>query len=161
MQQIKILLYENETLRFLMLGVAISNVIIAIPVSIFSHDRIYNLIGLLIGFIIAEAMSIHMAYSIEEAIDYGENGAQKKMRSSSIIRYVCECAGVVLCAVLKIGDPIFCILGIFTLKLGVYIAHPLLRYKHRNDPKAEECLDEQAVEVTTVDNTNNNINQEI
>lgn len=144
MQQLRILFHENETLRHLMLGILIVALIILIPTIIFSKEnRLYNSLGLIIGTLISEGMAVHMAYSIEESFDMNEEQAAKHMKSQTIIRYVVVCALAAAVAIFRIGDPIFAIIGILTLKGGAYLAYPIGKFFHRNDPKGPFPEDEQ------------------
>ena len=140
MQQLRILFHENETLRHLLLGVAIAFFIIGIPTVIFSEEVVPNIVGLLIGSLISEGMAVHMAYSLELAFDMDEEAAAKHMKSQTIIRYVVVCALAAAVAIFKIANPIFTIIGILSLKGGAYLAYPIGKLFHKNDSDESDPL---------------------
>ena len=117
---IKKLLFENETLRELILGTWIFGILTGIILGIFFPPVLYREIGLLIGILAASFMAIHMAYCIETTVELDEKGANSHVRKMTIIRYVLVCALLVITALTRIGDPISFCIGTLGLKIGAY-----------------------------------------
>ena len=97
---------------------------------IFVKDRLFYSIGLLIGILCAMGMAVHMAWSLNMALDLGESGAVKKMQLHNLLRY-----GIVVVVIFAlwlsgIGNPVVAFLGIMGLKVAAYLqpfTHKLFR----------------------------------
>lgn len=112
---------KENTLLELLIGIIFSGVVTQIIVAIILKDYLYNAIGLWSGVAIACFMAIHMKRSIEDALDLGEEGGMKHMRSHYLIRMtiVAIAMGVVIC--FNLGNPIIMLIGALTLKIAAYL----------------------------------------
>lgn len=135
MQQIRILISENETLRYMLAAIAAQGIVIALLTAVYAvtteSSLIYLILGLIIGVAVSIFMTIHLAYTIEAAVELSEKAATGKMRSQLAVRYVVACAAIIVCGVFKFASPITCIIGIFTMKFSAYIAQFMLKRKHK------------------------------
>ena len=111
----------NETLFDLLIGIGILFVLFLVAGLFLSSDKIGWLFGMLLGCFTAAAMAVHMYVSMDRAMDYGENGANKIAVRNSLIRFVFM--AVVLFIGLKVDNIQFIgvILGILTLKFSALI----------------------------------------
>lgn len=121
---------KDTTLLELLIGIILLGAVIQIVCLIISKDYLYNAIGLWSGIAIACFTAIHMKRSIEDALDLGEEGAKKHVRSGYAFRMVVTLivAGVVVC--FNLGNPITLLIGLFPLKISAYLQphmHKLLK----------------------------------
>lgn len=132
MNRIRIILTENHTLHEMMIGIVFSNVILAIIGVLVSDDKQKALMGVLCGMVIALLYVVHMAITVDDALCLDEKGATAQFRKNMLIRY----AGVFVLAgcvcYFEIGNPVLCILGVLTIKLGAYLQpliHKIIKWR--------------------------------
>lgn len=109
---------------------ALYGIIMQIICLIIPGDHLKMTVGLWIGVIAGIAMLIHMRNSLNEALDLGEEGAQKYMQKSYAIRYAAVVIGFIALTYLDIVNFITLLLGIMGLKVSAYlqpIAHKLFQ----------------------------------
>ena len=119
------LIKKNRTLRELIAGIALIAIICEILLLIFTKNRIYNSIGLIIGTLTSLICAVHMAWGIEIAVMLDEKSSIAISRKYTIIRYLLMCAVLVAIGVTDIGSPVTLIFGFLSLKFGAYI-NPLI-----------------------------------
>lgn len=120
----------SDVLPDLLIGILLYGVVCEAVGLIFVKDRLFYSIGLLIGILCAMGMAVHMAWSLNMALDLGESGAVKKMQLHNLLRY-----GIVVVVIFAlwlsgIGNPIVAFLGIMGLKVAAYLqpfTHKLFR----------------------------------
>ena len=120
----------SDVLPDLLIGILLYGVVCEAVGLIFVKDRLFYSIGLLIGILCAMGMAVHMAWSLNMALDLGESGAVKKMQLHNLLRY-----GIVVVVVFAlwlsgIGNPVVAFLGIMGLKVAAYLqpfTHKLFR----------------------------------
>lgn len=120
----------SDVLPDLLIGVLLYGVVCEAVGLIFVKDRLFYSIGLLIGILCAMGMAVHMAWSLNMALDLGESGAVKKMQLHNLLRY-----GIVVVVIFAlwlsgIGNPVVAFLGIMGLKVAAYLqpfTHKLFR----------------------------------
>lgn len=120
----------NDVLPDLLIGILLYGVVCEAVGLIFVKDRLFYSIGLLIGILCAMGMAVHMAWSLNMALDLGESGAVKKMQLHNLLRY-----GIVVVVIFAlwlsgIGNPVVAFLGIMGLKVAAYLqpfTHKLFR----------------------------------
>ena len=132
-QNIMITLRENKTLREMLVGIGASGILAVILCLIFSKDPIYLIIGLAAGILGAVFMAVHMAYTIEDAVELPEKAATNYVRKMTFIRYVVACALVIGIGVTDIGHPVMTVLGLLLLKAGAYMQPLVHRVFHGKD----------------------------
>lgn len=120
----------SDVLPDLLIGILIYGVLCEVIGMFFVKNRLYYSIGLAIGIICAMAMAIHMAWSLNIALDLGEEGAVSKMKMHNLIRYGVLVVIFGLLMVSNVGNPLVAFLGIMGLKVAAYIqpfTHKLFR----------------------------------
>ena len=70
----------SDVLPDLLIGILLYGVVCEAVGLIFVKDRLFYSIGLLTGILCAMGMAVHMAWSLNMALDLGESGAVKKMQ---------------------------------------------------------------------------------
>ena len=120
----------SDVLPDLLIDILLYGVVCEAVGLIFVKDRLFYSIGLLIGILCAMGMAVHMAWSLNMALDLGESGAVKKMQLHNLLRY-----GIVVVVIFAlwlsgIGNPVVAFLGIMGLKVAAYLqpfTHKLFR----------------------------------
>lgn len=107
----------KELLSLILVYGLLSEVIICIV----TKDFWYHFIGLLIGLILAAGMCIHLYWSLDEALDYGEAGAGRYFRKSFAIRIVVVSIILGITFYFQIGNVITSFIGLMGLKFGAYL----------------------------------------
>lgn len=101
-------------------------------------------IGLLCGMLIAAVMTLHMAYNINDALDWDEEHARKIMKKGAALRYLGVILVTVSIAYFKVGNILACCLGIMTLKTAAY-SQPFVHKLINKIYKIEEGGGEYAI----------------
>lgn len=111
----------SETLAELLIGIAAAGGLFQGTIVWFVKDRLSYSAGLWIGVFMAAALAWHMWRGIDSALALGEAGAQKAMRTQSLIRYgaVVIILGVLMCT--EAANPLAAFLGVMTLKVAAYL----------------------------------------
>lgn len=122
----------NETLKELLIGIAVYGVAAEIICLIIGYDILHVSAGLWIGVLVAAGMVIHMDRALEDALDLGEQGALAHIRKTYLIRSIV--VFVVLGAVVyfEIGNVFTVFAGVMSLKLSAYMqpaVHKLITLK--------------------------------
>ena len=78
-------------------------------------------VGLWIGIATALGMMIHMKRSIEDALDFGEEGAPKHMRKTYVIRLFVVAVVFGVTAYFQVGNIIAALIGVMSLKISAYL----------------------------------------
>lgn len=112
---------KNNILAELLSGILFLGVLIQVICIFVDKNDLYNAIGLWVGIAISCFMVIHMKYSLEDAIEMGEDGAVKHARNSYIVRTIISMVVIVAVVLLKLGNPITVVIGIFPLKVSAYL----------------------------------------
>ena len=110
----------KRTVLELLLGIVFFGMFFEISGILFVKDKLSYSVGLLCGVLIAVGMAIHMAYSLNNALDWDEENAKREVRKGAILRYVAVVLITMLLAYYKIGNVLSCLLGIMTLKTAAY-----------------------------------------
>ena len=134
----------KRTLAELLTGIVLSGILFELIGLIFVKDKISHSLGMLIGILIALGMATHMAYSLNNALDWDEEHAKRAIWKSYMLRYasVAVCMGLV--AYFRIGDIISCFIGIMSLKAAAYLQPYLQKFCNKYILKIEEeggCVD--------------------
>ena len=134
----------KRTLAALLTGIVLSGILFELIGLIFVKDKISHSLGMLIGILIALGMATHMAYSLNNALDWDEEHAKRAIWKSYMLRYasVAVCMGLV--AYFRIGDIISCFIGIMSLKAAAYLQPYLHKFCNKYILKIEEvggCVD--------------------
>lgn len=112
---------EKQTLYELLAGIVVCLIVFLLGNLIVSNHLAYNL-GLLLGGIVAAVMSGHMYSSLNEAVLYDKETAEKKVKFSSLIRMLIMVAALAAAALLPdIFSFVAVVLGISGLKFSAYL----------------------------------------
>ena len=120
----------NDALPALILGIFLWGVFWQLAGVWFVTDKLGCSIGLWIGVLIVVGMSIHMAWSLDIAVDCGEKGAASIMTKHNMIRYAVVVVVLGAVMVTGIANPLTAFLGIMGLKVAAYLqpfTHKLFR----------------------------------
>lgn len=96
-------------------------IIVQIICLIIPGDHLRMAVGLWIGVAAGIGMLVHMRHSLNEALDLGEEGAQKHMQKMYAVRYVAVVIGFILIVYFDIVNMITLLLGIMGLKFSAYL----------------------------------------
>lgn len=121
MNRIRLILTENRTLHEMLIGILVSNFVIALIGVIVSSQKVQALLGVLFGMMIACFYVIHMAVTLDDALCLDEKGASTEIRKNMLIRYFVTFVVAGCVCYFKWGNPVLCILSILTIKTGAYL----------------------------------------
>ena len=111
----------KQTLYELIAGIILCLILFLIG-NIFASNRLAYTLGLLIGGLIAGAMSIHMYRALEQAMLYDEDTAAKKVQKGTILRVLLMMAGLVAALLLPEWISVIGVaLGVLSLKFSAYL----------------------------------------
>lgn len=88
-------------------------------------------IGLWIGVLVAIFMSFHMAFSLNNAVDMGEKGAQTAVTRQNIIRYLIVVLILGILMITEVGNPIAAFVGVMGLKVSAYLYPIVQKLSHK------------------------------
>ena len=133
MNRIKIVLKEDRTLHEMLLGIAAVNILLAIAAAMIPN-RQQALAGVLTGTVIAVVYVIHMAVTMDDAMNLDEKGAVTQVRKQMLIRYLFVFVVGGSALYFKIAHPVFLVLSVITIKAGAYlqpVIHKILKREER------------------------------
>ena len=111
----------KQTLYELLAGVILC-FILFLTGNIFASNRIAYTLGLLIGCIIAGAMSGHMYHALEQATLYDAETAAKKVQKGTMLRFLLMLAGLAAALILPEWISVIGVaLGVLSLKFSAYL----------------------------------------
>ena len=134
MKRLLIILSKDHTLHEMMIGITMANIVLVI-IALFVPDRRHALYAVAVGLAISLLYVIHMAVTLDDALNLDEKSAVSEVRKHMVIIYVLT--GVAVGAVLyfHIADPVFLVLSVITIKAGAYLqpfVHKLLGRRDSN-----------------------------
>ena len=113
---------RHYALAELWIGIVFWAVIAEIVILIFTENRLYHSLGLLLGTVGAVLMAAHMERMIDKALSFDEKGAKAIFWQGYLLRYL-------VAALLLIGaslsgqiNPITVFVGLLMMKFSAYIA---------------------------------------
>ena len=112
---------KDNTLKELVTGIILIGIAEQIVCLFLSKDYVYNAIGLWAGIAIASGMAIHMKRSIEDALDFGEEGAVKQIRKSYAVRMTGAFLAMGVVIYFDLGNPLALLAGVIPLKISAYL----------------------------------------
>ncbi len=111
----------STTVKQMIMVILMYAVVGMVVILMFQRSNYTYLTGFVIGILVSIAYVFHMNASLDKALDMDENSALNKVRKSYGIRLVATLAIMVLCIELNIGNPIFMLLGLTSLKVSAYL----------------------------------------
>ena len=112
---------DNTVLKDIIIIMLLYGIIAQIVCLIIPGDHLRMTAGLWIGVAAGVFMVIHMKNSLDEALDYGEQEAQKYMQKSYAIRYLAVVVIFMAACWLQIANVLTLFVGIMSLKLAAYL----------------------------------------
>ena len=106
----------KRTVLELLVGILLFGLVFEFAGLLLVKEKVSHSIGIGCGMLIAAGMTIHMAYNINDALDWDAEQAAKALKKGSMMRYATVVLITMLLAYFKIGNVISCFLGIMTLK---------------------------------------------
>lgn len=111
----------DSTLRDLCIGNLILGLLGEAILLFFSNAKRYDTIGWWFGIALAMFMAVHMWWTLNRGLDFGEEGAPKYLTRANLIRYLVVAIGYITLAVLDFGNPVVAFFGILMLKASAYL----------------------------------------
>lgn len=110
----------KRTVLELLLGIAFFGIVFEGVGILFVKEKASYTIGILCGILIAVFLALHMAYNLNDALNWDEEHAKKSVRKGTVLRYFSVFAVTALLAYFKVGNILACCLGIMSLKTAAY-----------------------------------------
>lgn len=117
----------KETLTGFLIGIGIYTVLIEVVGLFFSEDILSYTLGLLFGVIIAVFLIIHMAKTLDKALDLPQAQATKYVRRQSFLRLFIMLFAMIIALAVDWFNFITVVLGLLGLKIGALIAPVFLK----------------------------------
>lgn len=112
----------KETITGFLIGIVIYAVMIEAVGIFFSEDIFSYTLGLLFGVVIAVFLMIHMAKTLDKALDLPEAQATKYVRKQSFLRLFVMLLALIISLAIYWFNFIAVVLGMLGLKIGALIA---------------------------------------
>ena len=117
----------KETITGFLIGIIIYAVMIEAVGIFFSEDIFSYTLGLLFGIVIAVFLMIHMAKTLDKALDLPEAQATKYVRKQSFLRLFVMLLALIISLVIDWFNFIAVVLGMLGLKIGALVAPVFLK----------------------------------
>ena len=117
----------KETFVGFLCGISVYAAAVEIIGAVFSGDILSYTIGLLIGVVAAILIFSHMAWTLDRAMDYPEDGATKYVRKQTLFRLLLMVIVMLFGILIPQIRFIALVLGLLGLKIGALIAPFFLR----------------------------------
>lgn len=111
----------DNTAKELAAGIIVYGILVQIICLVVTDHRLSVSVGLWIGIATALGMMVHMKRSIEDALDFGEEGAAKHMRKTYVIRLFIVAIVFGVIAYFRVGNIIMALIGVMSLKMSAYL----------------------------------------
>lgn len=117
----------KETMKGFFIGIGIYTVLIEIVGIFFSDDILSYTLGLLFGVAIAILLIIHMAKTLDQALDLPQIEANKYTKKQSFLRLFIMLIAMIIGLRIKYFNFITVVLGLLGLKFGALLAPVFLK----------------------------------
>lgn len=112
----------RETMTGFLIGIGIYAVLIEAVGIFFSENILSYTLGLLFGLVIAIFLIVHMAQTLNRALDLSQEQAAKYTRRQSFLRLAVMLVAMIIALLVEQFNFITVILGMLGLKIGALIA---------------------------------------
>lgn len=138
----------KKTIMGFLIGIGIYGIGIEIIGLIFSEDRMAYSLGVLFGVTVAVLLLLHITHTLNRALDMEERQATKYTTRQAFLRLGMMLAAMVVALRIPRIHFIASLLGMLGLKMGAFIASPILRRLYPDDfvTKPEDDLDSEGEE---------------
>lgn len=135
----------KETLVGFLIGIGIYTAFVELFGVFFSGNALYYTLGLLTGAFVSVALIIHMAVTLNKALDLPQDKAASYVRRQSFLRLAVMLAALVLGLIFDELNFIALVLGLLGLKIGALIAPFFLKCLYPDDFLTKEEEEETLV----------------
>ncbi len=118
-------------LKSLLLGIGVYAVIGTAVIIALTEERFWNLLGFVIGILLAAFMVIQMSRSIDISVHQEEDGAVKHTRIMYVVRMMIIIGVLISMVIGKYANPVAALLGLFSLKFSAYFQLITIKYKSK------------------------------
>lgn len=147
----------KETLTGFLIGIGIYAVLIEAVGFFFSEDLLSYTLGLLFGVVIAIFLIIHMAKTLDKALDLPQTQATKYVKRQSLLRLLIMLLAMTAGLVIERMNFIAVVLGMLGLKIGALIAPVFLKKlypdsfvtKHPDDVETVDTAEAEDKKIAT------------
>lgn len=127
MEQVK------KTLNGFYVGIAIYGVGVELVGLFFASDRLAYTLGIVLGILVAVFLMLHIAGTLEKALDMGEARATKYVRRQTFFRLFIMLVAMAIFLKAPRINFIAAIIGLLGLKIGSFIAAYVLKIMYPDD----------------------------
>lgn len=110
----------NPMLKSLLIGIFVYAALGVVIVLLVTDDKLWNLLGFVLGVLLSAFMVLHMSKAIDVAVHQDENGALKHTRIMYAVRVVLVVGMLVSMMIWKYANPVTALFGLFSLKFSAY-----------------------------------------
>lgn len=125
--------FYSPTLLELLIGIITFGLVTAGVGSCLVSQKVYYVLGLFLGIMMALLAAIHMAYTLDRSMYLGE-AASKYAIGQNAVRYLFILCSFACICITDFASPLAAFLGIMGLKVGAYLqpfTHKCLRKLRR------------------------------
>lgn len=123
----------KKTITGFLVGIGIYGFGVELIGLIFSTDKAAYSFGLSFGLLVAVFLMLHITYTLSKALDMGEQGATKYTRKQAFLRLMIMLAAMIIFLKAPNINFIAALIGLLGLKIGSFIAAPLLKKIYPDD----------------------------
>lgn len=111
----------NDALPGLILGIILFGCVCELLGVFFVDDKANYSIGLWIGVLTAVMMSVHMAYTLNFAVERSEKDASNYATRQNLLRYFLVVVILGILMLTRVGNPLAAFAGIMGIKVSAYL----------------------------------------
>ena len=112
---------DNTVLKDMIAVMVLYGIVAQVFCLVIPGDHLRMAAGLWIGVAAGIGMAVHMKNSLDEALDLGEEGAQRYMKKSYAVRYLAVVVIFVAVSYLQIANVLTLFAGVMGLKVSAYL----------------------------------------
>ncbi len=121
----------NPMLKSLLIGICVYAALGVVIVLLVTDDKLWNLLGFVLGVLLSAFMVLHMSKAIDVAVHQDENGALKHTRIMYAVRVVLVVGMLVSMMIWKYANPVTALFGLFSLKFSAYFKLITIKIKSK------------------------------
>lgn len=121
----------NSALPGLLGGIVLFGAVSQIVGLFFVEEKLNYSIGLWVGVLVAVFMAVHMAWSLNSALEQNAKNAQAVATKQNMIRYLIVILILGILMVTEIGNPIAAFVGVMGLKVSAYLQPIFEKLSHK------------------------------
>ena len=121
----------NSALPGLLGGIVLFGAVSQIVGLFFVEEKLNYSIGLWVGVLVAVFMAVHMAWSLNSALEQNAKNARAVATKQNMIRYLIVILILGILMVTEIGNPIAAFVGVMGLKVSAYLQPIFEKLSHK------------------------------